>query len=1040
MQTGRAVEWRPGPHIRLSTSNDTRTEVYHIPLPAGYRYWGYRERPGSMVQRASCTIRYVEAESEEEINRLEGCQDEGSLDAHLSANFANGVNLGALGGGGHRAQRHSRHGGQTSRFTHAALVVYASTKKNNLLKKESRVDVQLDIGIERVESVNEPSPSKYYSELAHAVLRKENKRLAQLSAQQKASIPAGGKIPQLLPSSPIFDPTPAPAILVPDPTPAKSIPLPDPAPPPIPAPSVPVPDPTPTPIPAPTVPVPNSIEPVTDVDQKKTRILLKKKLADPTYSLNESESIALLMSCVSNGVKNAKKIAGKDAVIVLGNTGAGKSTFVNYLLGCDMIQKTPKELGIKGLKKVVVVKSKSEGGRCDEIMPIGHSKTSKTFMPQIATDPSNPLLAYCDCPGFLDNRGAEINIANAVNIKRALQTAKLVKVLILINYHSLLADRGRGLTDMLNLCTQLFGSTENLMRYQEALLLGVTQVHEDIDLDSLREWLLEDTPAVMQVLSKRLFLYDPLNRGGSDFWLRSQCTSAVAGLQGIPQSQSRTMFQTVLTADDEQKLVEIVDKQSKTLHNELERGAFDNAGTCWCALRRLGVIDNIRVERMLHLVQLRLQHVVSRHVSLFRDCVVHYNFDEAKKHMSALRSMAGKFARAELELDLAELDRHRVFFQKKQATELDNQRRFRVAQERYAADTKQLLAVIESQRQEMEARLSTLLSEHVQETSNLRVEMIRRGEAYDEQIAKLREESAAALRKEAAMESLAQALSLDERAKLQSAQEQLARDYEAKLAAAEQEKAMFRLEYDALLAQQQEAQKQSQLALQTQLALLSAQEEAKKAELSKTSIPAMAIGPKQWAQHFGEVGGAPPLPADIDKILNSPCPFWEGKQVKDTHLLVLVPATVNGRPYTLDLLGALISYYAGSVKEKLGSQSPRKSYWVLMTRDVLKGSRGETYDAQKKLVATHAHRIGVPYEIPHVLGAVTAILLHYVCTGEPIYANNPWTYTRCKEKVGWKNDPVLVGGFSSGGLDISDSFVEYGVGVSCLRKFYGLVT
>ena len=51
-------------------------------------------------------------------------------------------------------------------------------------------------------------------------------------------------------------------------------------------------------------------------------------------------------------------------VIVIGNTGAGKSTLVNYLLGCDMIQKTPKELGIKGLQKLVVVKSKSEGGSC----------------------------------------------------------------------------------------------------------------------------------------------------------------------------------------------------------------------------------------------------------------------------------------------------------------------------------------------------------------------------------------------------------------------------------------------------------------------------------------------------------------------------------------------------------------------------------------------------------------------------------------------------------------------------------------------------
>ena len=102
-------------------------------------------------------------------------------------------------------------------------------------------------------------------------------------------------------------------------------------------------------------------------------------------------------------------------------------------------------------------------------------------MPHIAADLGNPAQAYCDCPGFLDNRGAEINIANAVNIKRALQEAKCVKVLILINYFSLLADRGRGLTEMLEICIKLFGSTANLERFKDALLLGVTQAPKDGD-------------------------------------------------------------------------------------------------------------------------------------------------------------------------------------------------------------------------------------------------------------------------------------------------------------------------------------------------------------------------------------------------------------------------------------------------------------------------------------------------------------------------------------------------------------------------------
>jgi hypothetical protein len=212
----------------------------------------------------------------------------------------------------------------------------------------------------------------------------------------------------------------------------------------------------------------------------------------------------------------------------------------------------------------------------------------------------------------------------------------------------------------------------------------------------------------------------------------------------------------------------------------------------------------------------------------------------------------------------------------------------------------------------------------------------------------------------------------------------------------------------------------------------------------------MAIGPEEWKRYFGEVGEAPSLPADIDDILNLPCPFWPGYQVKETHLLVLVPATVDGEPFTLDLLEDLIkspqgggkkaSYeiYDNEVRRELGEQSPGSSYWVLMTRDVLPGSRDETYDVQKELVAAHASMLGLPYELPDALTAATAILLHHARTGDRLYADAPWTYTRCQNKVDKNSYPVVVGGFSSGGLGVVDCNYldhDYDDGVSCLLKF-----
>jgi hypothetical protein len=218
------------------------------------------------------------------------------------------------------------------------------------------------------------------------------------------------------------------------------------------------------------------------------------------------------------------------------------------------------------------------------------------------------------------------------------------------------------------------------------------------------------------------------------------------------------------------------------------------------------------------------------------------------------------------------------------------------------------------------------------------------------------------------------------------------------------------------------------------------------------SVPAPVFGEKEWRQYFGEVGVEPSLPSNIGDILSSTCPFWPGKSVKDTHLLVLIPATVDGKPFSLNLLGELIQHprggghstqnrnYDSDLKQQFGNQWPVSSYWVLMTRDVLEGSRNETYASQQALVAHHTSRTGLPYELPGALEAVTAILSHYVHRGERLYSDSPWTYTRCRELVEWDgvDYPIIVGGFSSWGLDVGhdddgDDFYDFGV--AGLRRF-----
>ena len=71
--------------------------------------------------------------------------------------------------------------------------------------------------------------------------------------------------------------------------------------------------------------------------------------------------------------------------------------------------------------------------------------------------------------------------------------------------------------------------------------------------------------------------------------------------------------------------------------------------------------------------------------------------------------------------------------------------------------------------------------------------------------------------------------------------------------------------------------------------------------LTKTIFRNTALGKKEWEKYFGDIGIEPPLPSNIEDILNEPCSFWPDKKIKETHLLVLIPNTVNGKPFTIDL-------------------------------------------------------------------------------------------------------------------------------------------
>lgn len=198
-------------------------------------------------------------------------------------------------------------------------------------------------------------------------------------------------------------------------------------------------------------------------------------------------------------------------------------------------------------------------------------------------------------------------------------------------------------------------------------------------------------------------------------------------------------------------------------------------------------------------------------------------------------------------------------------------------------------------------------------------------------------------------------------------------------------------------------------------------------------IERFAFGLRDWQRFFGDVGEAPDLPDDIVDILQSYCPFWQSRKVWDTHILVLIPQSIDGRPFNLNLLEEIIqnprekeplqfSYYNQAIANSIGSTEIEGSYWVLMTKYMIPVGVNIGYDEQQEVIRRYSEE----YDLPRTLEAATSILMHFLKTGSLLYQEN---YARCQEDV-------AVGRFSSEGLYISDGKRGLGAfGIAAVRRF-----
>ena len=117
---------------------------------------------------------------------------------------------------------------------------------------------------------------------------------------------------------------------------------------------------------------------------------------------------------------------GKDIVIFLGKTGAGKSTLINYL--------SDKELKVDEDGNIVLKNPMDSSA-----MKIGIGGDAETFLPKFIK--SNGLLFY-DVAGFSDTRGTAVSLVNACFIKNIIENAATARLVFVVGQDEITAGRG----------------------------------------------------------------------------------------------------------------------------------------------------------------------------------------------------------------------------------------------------------------------------------------------------------------------------------------------------------------------------------------------------------------------------------------------------------------------------------------------------------------------------------------------------------------------------------------------------------------------
>jgi len=198
----------------------------------------------------------------------------------------------------------------------------------------------------------------------------------------------------------------------------------------------------------------------------------------------------LLGKCVNSArlwLEDSRKSVGKDVIALIGNTGTGKSTAVNYLLGSPIFYDEQTQ-----------AMRVAEG--YEEFAKIGNrSSTSETLYTQIH---QNSDFLFADCGGFLDTRGPEQEFQAMASLKATLSNSSTVKLVLCFDSNALRIDRGSNFSQFVRTVLQDFLRDYRETRKSVMLMFTKPFFHRDgrifssVDAIADIKKMMEDTDSV----------------------------------------------------------------------------------------------------------------------------------------------------------------------------------------------------------------------------------------------------------------------------------------------------------------------------------------------------------------------------------------------------------------------------------------------------------------------------------------------------------------------------------------------------------------